>query len=223
MKIVMSVGTRKVVFRYLMISMSSVVSFIWVNNAMFLLCSRGKRLFAKQRLTHLLSVEGIDSDKLMPRIYPADHKVQLNKSPDPAPFPPFLPLEIFDNKEYDCRTPAEWLALGYESDSNVRKPVPAKALLPADDKCNKGLFSRTFRVVFGLYTRTKWLQIRSVIGRFFVVQGAGSNFKKCFGLDFEKHDLRPILLYGFETTLIMLAGWSFCPRIWSFGAFEMCF
>jgi len=27
-------------------------------------------------------------------------------------FPSFLPLEIFDNTEYDCRTPSEWLDLG---------------------------------------------------------------------------------------------------------------
>ena len=27
-------------------------------------------------------------------------------------FPSFLPLEIFDNTEFDCRTPEEWLALG---------------------------------------------------------------------------------------------------------------
>uniref|UniRef100_A0A671RFI0 Uncharacterized protein n=1 Tax=Sinocyclocheilus anshuiensis TaxID=1608454 RepID=A0A671RFI0_9TELE len=30
----------------------------------------------------------------------------------------------------DCRTPKEWLALGYEQGSVDRKPVPAKALLP---------------------------------------------------------------------------------------------
>lgn len=27
-------------------------------------------------------------------------------------FPSFLPLEIFDNTEFDCRTPEEWLELG---------------------------------------------------------------------------------------------------------------
>lgn len=27
-------------------------------------------------------------------------------------FPSFIPLEIFDNTEFDCRTPEEWLALG---------------------------------------------------------------------------------------------------------------
>ena len=33
------------------------------------------------------------------------------KSPSPT-FPSFLPLEIFDNTEYDCRTPTEWVGLG---------------------------------------------------------------------------------------------------------------
>ena len=41
---------------------------------------------------------------------------------------PFLPLEVFDNTEYDCRKPREWLALGKEPDG--QKPVPGKALLP---------------------------------------------------------------------------------------------
>ncbi len=31
----------------------------------------------------------------------------------PTPtFPSFLPMEIFDNTEFDCRLPEEWLALG---------------------------------------------------------------------------------------------------------------
>lgn len=27
-------------------------------------------------------------------------------------FPSFLPLETFDNTEFDCRTPEEWMGLG---------------------------------------------------------------------------------------------------------------
>ena len=27
-------------------------------------------------------------------------------------FPSFLPLEVFDDSEFDCRTPQEWLELG---------------------------------------------------------------------------------------------------------------
>uniref|UniRef100_W5KGW7 Uncharacterized protein n=1 Tax=Astyanax mexicanus TaxID=7994 RepID=W5KGW7_ASTMX len=40
---------------------------------------------------------------------------------------------IFDNEEFDCRTPEDWLALGFELDSTDHKPVPAKALLPTSD------------------------------------------------------------------------------------------
>ena len=52
----------------------------------------------------------------------------VTKPGDDSPFPCFLPLEIFDNTEYDCRTPEDWLALG--GDGKNRKPVPGKALLP---------------------------------------------------------------------------------------------
>lgn len=59
-------------------------------------------------------------------------RITLNAdNSDPAPFPPYLPLETFDNEEYDCRTPQEWLDLGQEN--GVRKPVPGKALLPTRD------------------------------------------------------------------------------------------
>ena len=48
-------------------------------------------------------------------------------------FAPFLPLEIFDDTEYDCRTPEGWMALRLEreGEGEVRKLVPAKALLPS--------------------------------------------------------------------------------------------
>uniref|UniRef100_A0A3Q1BMP6 Uncharacterized protein n=1 Tax=Amphiprion ocellaris TaxID=80972 RepID=A0A3Q1BMP6_AMPOC len=52
-------------------------------------------------------------------------------------FPMFF-LEIFDNEEYDCRTPEDWLALGNAEGSPGRKPIPAKALLPADDETPSG-------------------------------------------------------------------------------------
>ena len=56
----------------------------------------------------------------------------LNGS-DAAPFPSFLPLQIFDDTEYDCRTPQEWLQLGVVD--NEQKPVPGKALLPTGWFC----------------------------------------------------------------------------------------
>lgn len=40
---------------------------------------------------------------------------------------------MFDNEEFDCRTPTEWLNMGLEPGSQYRKPVPGKALLPTDD------------------------------------------------------------------------------------------
>ncbi|KAF7658906.1 hypothetical protein LDENG_00006200 [Lucifuga dentata] len=43
-------------------------------------------------------------------------------------------FQIFDNEDYDCRTPEDWLALGIAEGSSDRKPVPAKALLPTADK-----------------------------------------------------------------------------------------
>ena len=56
--------------------------------------------------------------------------VLLNADPNnPAPFAAFLDLDTFDNTEYDIRTPEEWLSIGV--DDGVRKPIPAKALLPA--------------------------------------------------------------------------------------------
>ena len=44
-----------------------------------------------------------------------------------SPFPFFLPLDVFDNTEFDCRTPQDWLALG--KDGKEKKPVPGKALI----------------------------------------------------------------------------------------------
>ncbi|XP_078000357.1 dynein axonemal heavy chain 1-like isoform X2 [Glandiceps talaboti] len=93
---------------------------------------RQKRHFTKQDLVDLLSKEGIDTDKLMPKADALHDVVTLNEcGEDPAPFPPFLPLHIFDDTEYDCRTPLEWLQMG--QDNGLRRPVPGKALLPAWD------------------------------------------------------------------------------------------
>ena len=86
-------------------------------------------------MSQLLAAEGIDTSKLMPKKHGDGHRIQLNKSPDPAPFPPFLPLEIFDNTEFDTMNPDEWLALGM---NGTAAPVPAKALLPTDDNYDRG-------------------------------------------------------------------------------------
>lgn len=54
--------------------------------------------------------------------------------PDSCPFPPFLPLHTFDDTEYDCRNPKEWLELGFID--GKQHPVPGKALLPKDNGRN---------------------------------------------------------------------------------------
>ena len=64
--------------------------------------------------------------------------VLLNEDSDnPAPFPPYLPLHIFDNEEKDVRTPKEWISMGQVN--GTRKPVPGVALLPVtEDEADGG-------------------------------------------------------------------------------------
>lgn len=52
--------------------------------------------------------------------------------------PPASLLQMFDNEEYDCRTPQDWLSLGYEKGMPSRKPIPAKALLSVMDQTSSG-------------------------------------------------------------------------------------
>ncbi|KAF4023972.1 hypothetical protein G4228_016077 [Cervus hanglu yarkandensis] len=93
---------------------------------------RRKQLYLSLDIEQLLANEGIDSDKLMPR-HPDPHNPQtIEQGHDPL-FPIYLPLKVFDNEEFDCRTPIEWINMGLEPGSQNRKPVPGKALLPTDD------------------------------------------------------------------------------------------
>ncbi|XP_067444208.1 dynein axonemal heavy chain 1 isoform X2 [Thunnus thynnus] len=92
---------------------------------------RRRREYLKLDFAQLLADKGIDSNLLMPRRWgSSDEHVT---TPD-NPVSPYLPLETFDNEEYDCRTPDDWLALGNAEASPDRKPIPAKALLPTDDE-----------------------------------------------------------------------------------------
>lgn len=98
---------------------------------------RRRRHYAKLDLQELLGDKGIKTECLMPKP-PDNNNILLNSDPDnPAPFPSFLPLEIFDNVEYDCRTPEEWVCLGEEE--GVRKPVPGLALIPAKNSPSTGM------------------------------------------------------------------------------------
>ena len=85
-------------------------------------------------LEELLHQLAIHTELLMPMLDVNAELVQLNCDPDdPAPFPAYLPLEIFDNTEYDCRLADEWLDMGWVSSDHVRRPVPGLALLPTTD------------------------------------------------------------------------------------------
>ncbi|KAM4740185.1 dynein axonemal heavy chain 1 [Anableps anableps] len=85
---------------------------------------RFRRGYLVLDLKKLLAEKGIKSKSLIPGhllgVDPISYKVVS----------PFLPLEIFDNEDYECRTPEDWLALGKTEGSPNRKPIPAKALLP---------------------------------------------------------------------------------------------
>ncbi|NXM70065.1 DYH1 protein, partial [Serilophus lunatus] len=93
---------------------------------------RRRRLYLTFDIAELLASKGIDSNELMPRHYDPDNMPTIEETKDSV-FPIYLPLKVFDNDEYDCRTPEEWISLGLEPGSLNRKPVPGKALLPTDD------------------------------------------------------------------------------------------
>ncbi|KFP87663.1 Dynein heavy chain 1, axonemal, partial [Apaloderma vittatum] len=93
---------------------------------------RKRRLYLSFDIAQLLAEKGIDSNQLVPRHHDPDNMPAIAEKKDPV-FPIYLPLKMFDNKDYDCRTPEEWISLGLEPGSYDRKPVPGKALLPTDD------------------------------------------------------------------------------------------
>ncbi|NWI60614.1 DYH1 protein, partial [Calyptomena viridis] len=93
---------------------------------------RRRRRYLKFDIAELLASKGIDSNELMPRHSDPDNMPTIEETKDSV-FPIYLPLNVFDNDEFDCRTPEEWISLGLEPGCLDRKPVPGKALLPTDD------------------------------------------------------------------------------------------
>jgi dynein heavy chain len=75
---------------------------------------RQRKLFASLDIEELLLELGID---------------YRNPQPNQADW---LPLEPFDDLEYDCRLPHEWIALGYDEDGNFA-PIPAQGLIKNED------------------------------------------------------------------------------------------
>nr|WAW84827.1 axonemal dynein heavy chain 1 [Halisarca dujardinii] len=103
---------------------------------------RRKRDYTQQNLSTLLVSQGVVLDCIIP---PKQKKIPDSPQKKEAPpdqisskqnkrptlsFQPFLPLEIFDDTDCDCRTPEEWIALGLE-EGGERKFVPAQAFLPS--------------------------------------------------------------------------------------------
>ena len=75
----------------------------------------------------------MDVTRLIPRKEDKQKKIIINSDSQENPFPPHLPLHIFDNADYDPRTWQEWL--GIANEDGVQKPVPGKALLPDEGFC----------------------------------------------------------------------------------------
>ncbi|XP_036367019.1 dynein heavy chain 1, axonemal-like isoform X1 [Octopus sinensis] len=99
---------------------------------------RRRRLYASLNLTDLLTAEGISCDELIPiNIFDSESKNIDIIEERTTPFKTYLPLEIFDNEEYDCRTPYEWVRMGEEN--NILKPVPGLAFLKNHPKEDQGV------------------------------------------------------------------------------------
>ncbi|KAL9652089.1 hypothetical protein ABK040_015890 [Willaertia magna] len=75
---------------------------------------RLRRQFEQQEIEETLRNEGIDYSKPIT----AERKYET-----------YLPLEAFDNTDFDPRTPKEWLSLGIDDESGKFKYIPAKALI----------------------------------------------------------------------------------------------
>jgi dynein heavy chain len=75
---------------------------------------RQRKLFASLDIEDLLLELGID---------------YRNPAPNQAEW---LPLEPFDDNEYDCRLPQEWIELGFDMDQ-MFSPIPAKGLFRYED------------------------------------------------------------------------------------------
>ncbi|TKS70983.1 Dynein heavy chain 1, axonemal [Collichthys lucidus] len=94
------------------------------------LTPRRRREYRHIDIEQLLAEKGINSTLLVPRHQSSS--TENDTTPDNS-VSSFLPLEMLDNEDYDCRTPEDWLALGYAEGTKDRKPIPGKALLPTDD------------------------------------------------------------------------------------------
>ncbi|CAM9345937.1 unnamed protein product, partial [Choristocarpus tenellus] len=81
-----------------------------------ILIERKKRLFSQQKIENLLMERGIDHTKPLKSAL-----AYLNES-----IPP-IPVEVFDNDDFEVRSPDNWLRLGQDSQGQMAG-LPARAL-----------------------------------------------------------------------------------------------
>ncbi|XP_043502299.1 dynein axonemal heavy chain 1-like [Polistes fuscatus] len=87
---------------------------------------RRRRLYRNQSLDEALKKEGLSSSNILPpevisSVSTEEDKFGLYSKIN------YLPLEIFDDEEFDCRTSNDWINLGLIDD--VRYPLPAMAFV----------------------------------------------------------------------------------------------
>ena len=87
---------------------------------------RRKRQYTKsaKHLEQLLRSEGVGSSSELMPVAERTSRALLGQTEDGRPFPTFpsfLPLEVFDDTEYDCRTPQEWVDMGEENGEAGRR------------------------------------------------------------------------------------------------------
>jgi dynein heavy chain len=103
---------------------------------------RQRKLFASLDIEELLLELGIDYKN-----------PQENQSD-------WLPLEPFDDTEYDCRLPSEWIEYGYDEDGNFN-PIPGKGLYKNPDNSGEWLdvlintYDPERGVYIGIWDQTK--------------------------------------------------------------------
>ncbi|CAL7945370.1 unnamed protein product [Xylocopa violacea] len=89
---------------------------------------RRRRIYRRMKIQDAMEVEGISPKDMLPpsAILPLLSHEELYGLFSTANF---LPLEIFDDEEYDCRTTEDWIMLGVIGD-NRRYPLPATVFVP---------------------------------------------------------------------------------------------
>ncbi|KAL3318377.1 Dynein heavy chain 1, axonemal [Cichlidogyrus casuarinus] len=115
-----------------------------------------KREYTAINIQDYLAAEfKISSQNLVPKKQNDKDSDQFEKSL------PYLDLEIFDNEDYEVRSPADWVKLGM--DASVLKPIPAVALLPiADDRDPSISWKWIFVGVLNYNSKKNWWLVQKV-------------------------------------------------------------